>query len=136
MVSAFKWYMITEVKKSYTEDGFELQNFFSGFLSSGYDRILPSVFGCSSLSKSWLNEIRNRLLIVTLEDFNSRGKSLQELCNIMNIEIFDSFVYKETMTSGHDISVVLPPDSNLDFWDQFHARVASEYIMRNMLLFP
>ena len=135
MVSAFKWYMITELKKSYTDDSVELQNFFNVFLSSGYDKILPTVFGCSSFSKSWLDEIRSRLLVVSLEDFNSKGKDLQKLCSIMNIGILDPFVYKETVTSGRDISPTLPPDGNLDFWDQFHARVASEYLMRNMLLF-
>ena len=132
--SAFKWYMITEVKQSYTDDTFTLDNFFKVFLSHGYDRILPAVLGWDSVSQANVSRNKDRLIPVSLDDFNNKGPSFVALCNSLGIELFDSIIYKETVTGSKDLKPEFPPENNSSFWRQFNDLVASEDAANNMLL--
>lgn len=132
--SAFKWYMITEVKQSYTDDTFTLDNFFNVFLSHGYDRILPAVLGWDSVSQVNVSKDKNRFLPVSLDDFNTKGPSFAALCNSLGIELFDSIVYKETVTGSKDLKPEFPPENNMSFWKQFNDFAASEEAANNLLL--
>jgi hypothetical protein len=124
--SAFKWYMITEVRQDHTNDPFVLDNFFNVFLSHGYDRILPSVLGVNSVSSSELNDYKSRLVALSLEDFNTKGPSFIIVCKSLGIEIFNSIVYEETVTDTQVIKPKFPSVDNLSFWDKFNHRICME----------
>ncbi len=129
LLSAFKWYLITELKKSNLDSEEECLRFFNvSFGRFGYNDVIPRIFK-DRYQFPLLGSLPKEILFpITLNGFNQGKKSaqLRLLSSKLNIEIPKPFTFKNTVTKNQALKATFPSRNFKGFWNELYSKINDE----------
>ena len=141
LISAYKWFLITYLKSEEAKNEKIRDHFFKIFLSKGYQSILTSIFSLNYASIAFDKKQLNRILPLTLDDYNNYIKSARwtKLSKILNIDKISPIIYEQTTTNSQIIKPILPDANQVTFWENIdnlaiHEDGFNHYLLSNCMI--